>query len=410
MTYTLNLREVSYALSEALDYVGIDDTMHGKRVAFMSAEVAKKLGWNQERIDEIIMMGMLHDCGVSSTDVHSHLVNELDWDNSQVHCLRGSTLLEEVGIYHRYAPVILYHHTHWEQFSPEIPDEIKEYANLIYLTDRVDALRVQLGDRSDSERHNIASVIQKYSGTMFSSELVEAYLETSASDSFWFYMEAEALNDYFSEWINSGDNDPVTFETLKNIAMMFASVVDAKSTFTSEHTYGVASVARYLAQNYHLPVETQEKIELSAFFHDLGKLRVADEILSKAGPLNDEERSHMNRHGFDSHMILRKIKGFQDIAKIASMHHETLDSKGYPFHLKSDQIPIEARILTVADIFQALVQDRPYRKGLSADEAYGIIHTMGEENKLDPKVIALLFEHLPVCFDRALRPEKYLNE
>jgi HD-GYP domain-containing protein (c-di-GMP phosphodiesterase class II) len=410
MIYNVNLREVSYALSEALDYVGIDDTMHGKRVAFMSAEVAKKLGWSQHRIDQLIMIGMLHDCGVSSTDVHSHLVNELDWNNSQVHCLRGSSLLENVGIYHQYAPVILYHHTHWDQFSADVADEIKEYANMIYLTDRIDALRVQLGDASDVERLNIASVIQKYSGTMFSHELVDAYLETSVSDSFWFYMEPEPLNDYFSEWIDAGENDSVSFETLKNIAMMFASVVDAKSTFTSEHTYGVASLARYLAQNCNLPIEIQEKIELSAFFHDLGKLRVADEILTKAGPLNDEERAHMNRHGFDSHMILRKIKGFQDIAKIASMHHETLDSKGYPYHLKSDQIPIEARILTVADIFQALIQDRPYRSGLNAAEAYGIIQKMGEENKLDQKIITLLSCHLEECYDRALHPDSYLDE
>lgn len=410
MIYNVNLREVSYALSEALDYVGIDDTMHGKRVAFMSAEIAKKLGWNQSRIDDLIMIGMLHDCGVSSTDVHSHLVNELDWDNSQVHCLRGSTLLHNVGIYHTFAPVILYHHTHWDNFSDAVSDEIKEYANLIYLTDRVDALRVQLGDGSNVERHNIASVIQKYSGSMFSPELVNAYMETSSSDSFWFYMESEALNDYFSEWIGAGENDSVPFKILKNLAMMFASVVDAKSTFTSEHTYGVASLARYLTKNCNLPSETQEKVELSAFFHDLGKLRVADEILQKAGPLNEEERSHMNRHGFDSHMILRKIKGFQEIAKIASMHHETLDAKGYPYHLGGENIPIEARILTVADIFQALVQDRPYRKGLSASEAYAIIQDMGEENKLDREVIAILAAHLDECYNRALHPTSYLDE
>lgn len=410
MIYNVNLREVSYALSEALDYVGIDDTMHGKRVAFMSAEVAKKLGWSQERIDDLIMMGMLHDCGVSSTDVHSHLVNELDWDNSQVHCLRGASLLERVGIYHQYAPVILYHHTHWDNFDTAVSDEFKEDANLIYLTDRVDALRVQLGDASNSERHNIAAVIEKFSGTMFSPELVDAYLETAASDSFWFYLEAEALNEYFSEWIEAGESDTVPFEMLKNIAMMFASVVDAKSTFTSEHTYGVASLARYLAQNCNLPNETQEKIELSAFFHDLGKLRVADEILHKAGPLNDEERSHMNRHGFDSHMILRKIKGFQEIAKIASMHHETLDAKGYPYHLGGTDIPIEARILTVADIFQALVQDRPYRKGLSASDAYAIIQNMGEEHKLDQRIIFVLHEYLDICYERAVHPVSYLDE
>lgn len=404
MSYQVNLREVSYALSEALDYVGIDDTMHGKRVAFMSAEIAKKLGWNQPEIDDIIMMGMLHDCGVSSTDVHSHLVNELDWDNSQVHCLRGSSLLENVTIYHQYAPIIYYHHTHWEHLPSTLDEMSKTYANLIYLTDRVDALRVQIGDGSALEQGQIASVICKYSGTMFSPTLVEAYLETSLSDSFWFYMEPEALNDYFSEWIEFGKNEAIPFEILKNIAMMFANVVDAKSTFTSEHTYGVASLARYIAYIYNMPNESQEKIELSALFHDLGKLRVADQILHKAGPLTDEERSHMNRHGFDSHMILRKIKGFQEIAKIASMHHETLDAKGYPYHLKAEQIPIEARILTLADIFQALVQDRPYRKGLSSEEAYAIIQTMGEEHKLDQTIIALIRQHLDECYTHAMHP------
>lgn len=409
MTYNVNLREVTYALSEALDYVGIDDTMHGKRVAFMSAEIAKRLGWSQERIDTVILMGMLHDCGVSSTDVHSHLVTELDWNNSQLHCIRGASLLENVKLYHSYAPAILYHHTHWDELPKELDNHIKEYANLIYLTDRVDALRVQIGDESLHERQQIASVIQKYSATMFSPEFVNFYLETSASDSFWFYMETEALNDYFSEWIERGGEEAISFEILQNIAMMFASVVDTKSTFTSEHTYGVASLARYLSELLELPEASKEKIELSAFFHDLGKLRIPDEILHKPGPLTDEERIHMNRHGFDSHMILRKIKGFYEIAKIASMHHETLDAKGYPYHLIAEQIPIEARILTVADIFQALVQNRPYRLGLSAEEALSIITQMGEENKLDISIIRVLKHNLAICYQHAMAPASLME-
>jgi HD-GYP domain-containing protein (c-di-GMP phosphodiesterase class II) len=116
MDYQLNFREVTYALSEALDYVGIDDTMHGKRVAYMSAEIAKYLGWNSSKINDIIMTGMLHDCGVSSTDVHHHLVTELDWDNAQIHCIRGEMLLQKVSMYCDYAPAIFYHHTHWNAF------------------------------------------------------------------------------------------------------------------------------------------------------------------------------------------------------------------------------------------------------------------------------------------------------
>jgi HD-GYP domain-containing protein (c-di-GMP phosphodiesterase class II) len=114
----------------------------------------------------------------------------------------------------------------------------------------------------------------------------------------------------------------------------------------------------------------------------------------------------MNRHGFDSSVILRKIKGFQEIAKIASMHHETLDAQGYPYHLMADKIPIEARILAVADIFQALVQDRPYRVGLHAQEALEILNTM-RSLKLDDAVVELVQQNLNTCYARAMYAEKF---
>lgn len=405
MSYLLNLREVTYALSEALDYVGIDDTMHGKRVGYMSAEVAKRLGWSNDRIDRVIVMGMLHDCGVSSTDVHHHLVSELDWDNAQVHCDRGASLLSKVPFYHDYREVILYHHTHWDSFPENVPLSIKEEANLIYLTDRVDALRVQLGSTTLQEKADVRAMIHKHSGEMFSIDMAEAFQEISATDSFWYYLDGESLEGYYDDWIAQSSPVSIPFEQIKSIAMMFADVVDAKSPFTSKHTYGVAALARYLAELLGLSQPQLEMIELSAFFHDLGKLRVADAILHKAGPLNEEERSQMNRHGFDSNVILRKIKGFHDIAKIASMHHETLDAQGYPYHLRGDEIPIEARILSVADIFQALVQDRPYRIGMSPQEALGVLDSMCRDGKLDLSIIDVVHSHLQSCYTLAIALE-----
>lgn len=410
MAYTLNMREVTYALSEALDYVGIDDTMHGKRVAFMSAEIGKKLGWEPPRINDLIIIGMLHDCGVSSTDLHNHIITIFDWDGASIHCKRGYALLNDVTLYHGYAPAVLHHHTHWDSFDGSIDALTRHNANLIFLADRIDALRVKSGSESIHQKEEIRKTVQEYAGTMFSPDLVNAFLEVSVSDSFWFYMDSESLEGYLDTWIEEGNNESVEFEILKNLAMMFARVVDAKSTFTAEHTYGVAALARFIATVHHLPQKSQETIELSAFFHDLGKLRVADAILNKPGPLNEEERSHMNRHGFDSHVILQKIKGFHEIAKIASLHHETLDAQGYPFHLDADQIPIEARILAVADIFQALVQNRPYRSGLSAHQALEILEGMSKENKIDGSIIAILKIHLDSCYAHAMNPTAFYQE
>ena len=401
MTYGLNIREVTYALSGALDYVGIDDTLHGKRVAFMAAQVARELSYQPEVIDEIIYIGMLHDCGVSSTDVHTHLVTELDWNNSQVHCIAGEMLLKSADVYCKYAPYIRYHHTHWQDLSLELNENIKIIANLIYLVDRVDALRAQTQSSGVQSIFSIQETIQKYSGSMFSPKLVKAFLAASSRDSFWFYLESEALSEYFLEWIKKGFDEEFSYETVKGIALMFAAVVDAKSEFTSQHSLGVSVLARYLAELFDLSQEECEKVELAGLLHDLGKLKVEDAILDKPTKLNADERLKMNRHGFDSYIILRHIEGFKDIARLASLHHETLDAKGYPYNLSAKDIPLEGRIISVSDIFQALIQDRPYRHGLSADEALRIINTMCEEGKLDSRVVQKLKENLHKCYELA---------
>jgi HD-GYP domain-containing protein (c-di-GMP phosphodiesterase class II) len=402
MLYQLNLREVTYALSEALDFVGIDDTLHGKRVAFMASEVAKKLGWRQSKQDRAMMIGMLHDCGVSSTDVHKHLVTELDWNDSHLHCERGAKLLQSVPLYHEFSDAILYHHTHWDHFSPAIDEETKIMANLIYLVDRVDALRVQKGSSSRQEKEAIRDTIQKYGGTFFAPHLCNAFLDISSRDSFWYYLEADSLHYYFLHWLEQGSIENIPFDYLKSIANMFASVVDNKSHFTAAHTYGVAVLARYIAEICALSEAQQEIVELAALFHDLGKLRVPDEILNKPSTLDEAETHIMHRHGFDSQMILKQIKGFSQIALIASMHHETLDAQGYPYGLSAENIPIEARILTIADIFQALVQNRPYRESLPLQEVYAILQQLARESKIDGDILAFITPYLQNCYEKAL--------
>lgn len=402
MNYTIQRREVCYALSEALDYVGIDDTLHGKRVAYMAAEIGRKALFTHEETDKIIIMGMLHDCGVSSTDVHSYLVSELDWDNSQVHCIRGAKLLEQTGIYHEYAPVIYYHHTHWNNFPDTVDEKTKLYANIIYLADRIDALCSQVGNLSKHNQKTIITTILEYKGEMFAPELVDAFVHLSESDAFWFYLDPDSLHGYFREWIDQQPMVEVSYDFIKKIALMFSEIVDAKSNFTSEHSHCVASLARYLSILHGLNQSSQEVIEIAALLHDLGKLRVADAILHKPAPLDEDERSLMNRHGFDSHAILRQIKGFEKIALIASLHHETLDGKGYPYQIEGDAIPIEARILAVADIFQALVQDRPYRKGLSAHETLDILNKMASEGKIDTSIVLDVANNLSECYRYAL--------
>ena len=401
MSYELNIREVTYALTIALDFVGVDDNMHGKRVAYMAGELSQKMAWSKDFKDILIFTGMLHDCGVSSTDVHKHLVNELDWDNSQVHSIRGEQLLNTTDIYSQYALYVKYHHTHWDALPQELSDDEKKVANLIYLVDRVDAIKAHTPEIGNKATKIIIQTIQQHSGTLFSPELVDAFVEIAAKDSFWFYLEEEALDEYFMEWIETAESSTYSFKQVQEVALMFAAVVDAKSAFTAEHSISVALLSRFLAKSLDLNEASCEKIELSGLLHDLGKLKVDDDILNKPGKLNDEERLLMNRHGFDSNIILRHIKSFKEIARIASLHHETLDAKGYPYQLEASQIPIEARIIAVADIFQALVQNRPYREGLSMDSAFKIVNEMTNEGKLDSNIVQKLKENLQESYTLA---------
>ncbi len=397
MNYKLNIRQVSYALSEALDMVGIDDLYHGKRVAFMASELCKNLKFSQKKIDDIINIGMLHDCGVSNTDIHMNLIKELDWIGSQNHCKRGYELLKGVHFYNNYASVVLYHHTHWSHLMElDLDDEIKLNANIILLSDRVDALRAQ------SKTHDeIIEILISQKNKMFKAELVDIFIEISNPSSFWLYLESENLEVFLYEWISQAQVEDYEYSSLKEVAFMFASIVDAKSPYTAEHSINVAAVSLYLGEKFNLSEKELEILELASLLHDLGKLRVDDSILDKKGSLNAQERLIMNRHGFDSEMILRKINGFQDVAYLASSHHETLDGKGYPYQKNADSLSMSSRILMLSDVFQALVQNRPYRQQLSVSDILSILNEMKDAGKIDTNIFSVIEDNIDTIYSIA---------
>ena len=146
-------------------------------------------------------------------------------------------------------------------------------------------------------------------------------------------------------------------------------------------------------------------VVLAALLHDLGKLRVEDAILDKQGPFDEHERRVMNHHSFDTEQILNRIGGFGEIAHIAAMHHETLDGLGYPRRVKGEEIPIAARIIAVADVFQALVQNRPYRPPLALAAAREVLTQMVARGKLDPELVGLLLLHADEAYRLARQHE-----
>jgi len=148
---------------------------------------------------------------------------------------------------------------------------------------------------------------------------------------------------------------------------MFGYIIDFKSRFTATHTSGVSAVSAALAQMFEFQDEELKMITIAANLHDIGKLAVPTEILEKPDSLDYFEFSSIRGHTFYTYNILKPLKGLELINQWASFHHESLDGKGYPFHVKGDNIPLGSRIVTVADIFTALAEERPYRKGMTKE-------------------------------------------
>jgi len=406
MTYHINLHETIYSLSDALDLVGVVQVHHGKRVGYMAAECGKVLGLNDQVLDDLFQAAILHDCGVSNTAVHQRLAL-FDWEEkAHGHCDIGAAILNSAPPLAHLSNVVRYHHTHWDKYADlDVPDDIALLANCIFMVDRVDVLSLKSQVQNANVLLGIDDIRQKINaqrGSWFKPEWVDAFLEVSDSEAFWLSLEREHVNGYVSEWISHDSTKAVSFENLRSIVKIFSYIVDAKSKFTQEHSDGVAQLASYLGSLFNLPVSHCESLELAGLLHDIGKLRVPDDVLEKPGKLTLPEFKVIQRHSFDTFDILKRIKGFEEIALWAGQHHERVGGDGYPYRTKESHLSIEARILAVSDVFQALAQERPYRKALSPDTILSIIRKEADEGKLDISVVDMIEKHLMACWNVAL--------
>ena len=147
------------------------------------------------------------------------------------------------------------------------------------------------------------------------------------------------------------------------------SILEAKDLYTKGHTERVASYSMALANRLDLPADDLRRILFGSLLHDIGKMGLRDEIINKPGPLNEEEWVQMRAHPVVGAQIVEKMEFLTGAIDIVRHHHESWNGKGYPDGLAGENIPLVARIVTVADSFDAMTTDRPYRKALTVEEA-----------------------------------------
>lgn len=262
-------------------------------------------------------------------------------------------------------------------------EAIPVYARIAMLAQLVDVFHTAGGSGA------ALAEVRYRTGSWLDPQLVRAFERVAGRDGFWMQLAAPGLAAGVFAMEPSGHTMPIDDDYLDDIATAFGQVVDSKSPYTGGHSARVALYTDMIGESLGLSAERRRWLKRGALLHDVGKLGVSNSILDKAGALDREEWAQVRRHAEFTETILTRIDAFAELGRIAGAHHERLDGGGYPRGLTAEHIALETRIITTADIFDAITADRPYRAAIAPQQALAMMEkTVG--TALDPRCFAAL--------------------
>lgn len=395
------------ACSYALDCIEAElvniKNKHGKRVAYISVCMAKYWAIKSDALQDLAICALLHDNALTqyiSEELQNHsdidLKNDLSEEKTNLHCIYGEKNISKIPFKTDVSNVILYHHEHADGTGPfqKTWQEIPLFARIIHLADMIDIIG-NSKDFNDQRWDFICQYLSKNKDRLFDSECVNAFLQVFSKESFMFFGDDSFESKLWE--IIPREKHAFDWETCKNVADFFAKIVDYKSPFTSRHSIGVAEKAALFAQYIGFDSISVQKMYLAGALHDIGKMAIGNEILEKPDKLTDDEFSKMKNHAGYTYLILSEVDDFEEIRDWAALHHEKLNGKGYPFGKTADELNEPERIMACVDIYQALTEDRPYKKGLSHEKACDILDDMAQKGFVDSDISRKIRE----CFSQA---------
>lgn len=295
-------------------------------------------------------------------------------------CHRGAEIALMLRFPHAVADGILSLDEHFNgQGRPEglAGSAIPLYARTALLAQVIDVFHTQGGPQAALDE------VRLRAGRWFDPDLVKAFETVAADPAFWQALAADDLPARVHGIEPQGRQVLIDDDYLDDIAAAFGQVVDAKSPYTSGHSSRVARYADAIAVKLGMDPALRRWLYRGALLHDVGKLGVSNSVLDKAGSLDAAEWAAVRRHAEYTESILGRFSGFAELARIAGAHHERLDGAGYPRGIAADSIALETRIITTADIFDAITAERPYRGAIPVDQTLDMMRkTVG--TALDP--------------------------
>jgi HD-GYP domain-containing protein (c-di-GMP phosphodiesterase class II) len=414
------LGELLGSLSHALDMAEGQPVGHGMRSCWIGQQVGRAIGLNGIEMRELYYATLLKDSGGSTNAARvcelfladdlvfkrdrklvglglPSLVNfvirhtgakaglaerlravvnamqnggEIQRDLTESRSSRGAQIARQLRFGEDVADGIQSLDEHWDGSGhPQglAGKEIPLYARIALLAQVVDVFHASAGPQATREE------VARRSGRWFDPRIADTFAVLARDPAFWGQLASDDLELRVLEMEPAQQPQPVDADYLDDIAAAFGQIADAKSPYTAGHSSRVALITGEVSERFGFGVPERRWLRRGALLHDVGKLGVSNQILDKAGKLDPREWAAVQRHALHTEQILGRISAFGVLARIAGAHHEKLDGTGYPRGLDARHIRLETRIVTTADIFDALTTDRPWRAALPPGQALQVM-------------------------------------
>ena len=382
-----NIRSLLGALAKSMNLVNPDMEHHHEQTAYLAYQIGYMMGLRGEDLHYTIFAALMHDIGSVLSPAPQSL-EEIEQNKKEVAKI-GAVMIRDLDQFRRIADIIEVVQNSYLENKENLGEGVTlDISQAVHVADAVATIVQDKGPVLNQVKMIVAAV-ENQRGTEFSPKAVDAFVEVSKREFMWMDL---VLNPQFL-LIFTGKMHDVSLDQTLVFTRFMSRIIDFRSPFTAMHSAGVAASAYALAKHAGMNEEECKMMKIAGYLHDVGKLRVPNEILEKPGKLTEEEFNIIKEHPYYTRLILMNVEGFEQIANWAGYHHEKLNGKGYPFHWEADQLDTGSRIMAVADIFSAITEVRPYREGMKREQALDVMRENVRNGSICGKIEALLEEH-----------------